>query len=60
LRHHGENLKSQSCPRRRGFQPPAHSVTLRQIHLTFIVSAIGFAVVDRLGQFTQAKPHKTE
>ena len=27
------------------------------IHLTFIVSAIGIAAVDRMGQFTLAKPH---
>jgi uncharacterized protein (TIGR00645 family) len=28
------------------------------IHLTFIVSAIGIAAVDRLGQFALHKPHK--
>jgi uncharacterized protein (TIGR00645 family) len=30
------------------------------IHLTFIVSAIGIAAVDRLGQSTPAKPHKPQ
>jgi uncharacterized membrane protein YqhA len=30
------------------------------IHLTFIVSAIGIAFVDRLGQLALAKRHKAE
>jgi uncharacterized protein (TIGR00645 family) len=30
------------------------------IHITFILSAIGIAAVDRLVQFPLNKPHKTE
>jgi uncharacterized protein (TIGR00645 family) len=30
------------------------------IHITFILSAVGIAAVDRMGQFSPNKPHKTE